>query len=160
METANHAINCLYQEFAYRCRRLRANDEEMGSLSRAYFRYRELLNQRQGDCDRLLKIFGVMGVHAPDVPPEVRHLIFRKPATSSEIRKQLKQWEILELFLSAIDDEASLSDFRGFLIDLGWGTTVPSPQALDSAIRAHPKSFEVRTEGREKFVKLRTAPDR
>jgi hypothetical protein len=41
-----------------------------------------------------------------------------EPISSSDVRDRLKLWEILELFLSAVDNKATVGDFRNFLLSL------------------------------------------
>jgi len=124
----------------------------MARLSEAYFRYLDLLHEQEQIRTRILKIFGVLGVHSPDVSPSLAKLISPKKINSNEVRQELKIWEILELFLSALDDKATVSDFKSFLYLLDIKAT---SQAIESAIKAHPELFEEHTKGREKFLTLR-----
>lgn len=151
--TANQAILSLFKRFSTDCKRLLSNDRELEELSQAYFRYRDLLAEQKQLQMRIVRIFGVLGVHAPDVSSNTARLI--SPAgeiNSAEVRKELKLWEVLALFLSAADDRASIGEFRSFLLRLG--CHVPTPQAIDSAIKSHPELFKVSLEGRDKVITL------
>jgi hypothetical protein len=154
MREANHVAAVLYSRFTAECKRLKANQKEMSKLAEAYFAYRDLLHKQEEIRTRILKIFGVLGQHSPSVPdPKFAKLISPKPITTEDIRKELKLWEILELYLEALDDGATVSDFKNFLHLVDLPTT---PQAIESAIKAHPELFqEKQSEGRGKVLVLR-----
>src|SRR5882724_7573487 len=117
---AHHAVNSLYSRFVYNCKLLRSSQEEMREKSDAYFRYRDLLHEQQKTCDEIVKIFGVLGVHSPEVTKDLAesivsgvsddlaNLIYSDIPTpgeritihSAKVRDRLKLWEILQLFLS------------------------------------------------------------
>ncbi len=79
-----------------------------------------------------------------------------EPISSSDVRDRLKLWEILELFLSAVDNKATVGDFRNFLLslDIKEGREPISVQAVNSAIKTHPEIFEEMSEGGQRFVML------
>ena len=151
---ANHAIYALFREFVYRCKQLSNNQGEMEKLSGAYFRYRDLLHDQEQLRSRLIKIFGVLGKHSPHIDQKTAKLISPREIDSSEVRESLKLWEILELYLSAVDGKATMRHFRSFLFLLDFEAT---PQAIDSSIKAHPELFQEGTEGRERFLMLKRA---
>lgn len=142
------------RRFTHDCKRLRANESELNKVSDAYFRYRELLHEQQQIRNQVLKTFGVLGVHSPDVTDELARLISPTPITSLDIQKTLRLWEVLELFLSSVDNRATVSDFKDFLCLLAWNFQVTT-QAIDSAVKAHPDLFREEFEGREKFLVLK-----
>jgi hypothetical protein len=156
MTTAMHAILSLSRRFMHECKRLRTNERELKKLSDAYFRYRDLLHEQGEIRAQILKIFGVLGVQAPDVTPELASLIAPKPINSLEVRRdlELKLWEVLELFLSSVDNRATVGEFQGFVRTLDW-RSVATAQAIDSALKSHPELFEEEFEGREKFLVLK-----
>src|SRR5258708_14140756 len=141
---ANHAVYALFSEFIHRCKQLSNNQTEMEELSSAYFRYRDILQHQEQLRTRLIKIFGVLGKHSPDVSQKTAKLISPREIDSSEIRESLKLWEILELYLSAMDGRATIRHFRSFLFFLDFRAT---PQAIDSSIKAHPELFQEGTDG-------------
>jgi hypothetical protein len=162
---AHHAITSLYQRCFQELKQFSANHREMEKFSEAYFRYRDLLREQRERAPRILKIFGVLGVYSPDTSEELAHEIKRtigvpasEPISSSDIRDRLKLWEILELFLSAVDDKATIGDFRDFLFSLGIreGVELISTQAVNSALKTHPEIFEEASEGGQKFIMLRS----
>jgi len=152
MSRANHAACSLYRRFNHECKRLAANQAKLLELSEAYYRYRELLHEQEVIRAQIVKIFGVLGVHSPDVSEQFAKVISPKPLTSLEVRKDLKLWEILELFLSALDDKARVGEFRSFLVLLGIPATA---QAVESAIKTHPELFQEQSDGRDRFLVLK-----
>lgn len=157
MSHPSHAVSSLIRRFFHECKRLRANDRELRKMADAYFRYRDLLHEQQEIRTRILTIFGVLGAQSPDVEPELARLISPKEITSLEVRGdlQLRLWEVLELFLSSVDNKATVSDFKGFLRILDWNLPITT-QAVDSAVKAHPELFVETFDGREKFLLLRS----
>ena len=151
---ANHAIYALFSEFIGRCKQLSNNQGEMEELSDPYLRYRDLLHHQEQLRARLIKIFGVLGKHSPDVSQKTAKLISPREIDSSEIRESLKLWEILELYLSAVDGKATVRHFRSFLFLLDFKVT---PQAIESSIKAHPELFQEDTDGGERFLILKRA---
>lgn len=156
-----HAILSLYRRFTHECKRLRANEKELKKLSDAYFRYRDLLHEQGEIRAQVLKIFGVLGVQAPDVTPGLASLIAPKPVSSLEVRRdlELKLWEVLELFLSSVDDRATVGEFQDFLRTLDW-RAVATAQAVDSAVKSHPELFkEELRDGKKSLALKRLALD-
>lgn len=155
MTVGSGAICSLFRRFTHDCKRLAATEREMKKLMPAYLRYRDLLEEQNQLRTRIIKTFGVLGVHSPDVSKETAKLISpTREITSLDVRRGLKLWEVLELFLSAVDGGASVGDFRAFLFQLGW--QMPTPQAIDSAIKAHPDIFHEQSAGRDKVLTLRS----
>ena len=171
---AHHAANALYSRFVYNCKRFRANENEMRKNSDAYFRYRDLLHDQQKICDEIIKMFGVLGVYSPDVSkelansilsgvsPELSSLIHSNGSTpddqitidSAKVRDSLKLWEIMQIFLSAADNKATISDFRDFLVDLDLKDKA-TPQAIESALKTHPELFEEVMDNGQRFLILK-----
>ncbi len=128
----------------------------MDKLAEAYFSYRDLLHQQEELRVQILKIFGTLGLLSPDdeVDKKLLKQLSPTPITSLEVRnKDLKLWEMIELFLSALDDKATVADIRSFLIDVRMSSI--TAQAINSAIKTHPELFEEKEDGGERFVMLR-----
>jgi hypothetical protein len=109
-------------------------------------------------------MFGVLGVFSPDMSAglaeEIKHALgvaASDQINSNDVRSRMKLWEILQVFLSAVDDKATVGDFKSFLIrlDIREGREPMSTQAISSAIRTHPEVFEEVSEGGQKFIKLK-----
>jgi len=149
---ANDVVCTLYDRFLRECRQLTEIRDEMKNISDAYFRYCDLRGERERVRALIVRIHGVLGKYSPSVSPEFAKEISPRPVMSDETRRDLKIWEILELFLSAKEDKASIVDFQGFLSFMEIDAT---PQAVESAIKVHPELFETHKEGRDKFLSLR-----
>jgi hypothetical protein len=153
---ANDVVCTLYDRFLRECRHLTEIRDEMNKLSDAYFRYCDLRGERERVRALIVKIHGVLGEYSPPVSPTFAKEISPLPVMSDETRRDLKIWEILELFLSAKEGKTSIRDFQGFLSFMEIDAT---PQAVESAIKVHPELFETKMQGREKFLTLRIAEE-
>jgi hypothetical protein len=162
---AHHAVNSLFRLFMYEYKHLAANQKEMEKLADSYFLYGDLLRQKKERTARIVKIYGVLGVHSPDVSKEMAKVIEQTlgmcEVSSRDIRNQLKLWEILEVFLWAVDNKATVSDFKDFLykLDIREGRGPVSAQAINSAVKAHPELFDERLEGGQKFLVLKSSTE-
>jgi len=163
---SHHALNSLYRRFTYECKHFAANQNEMEKLSNAYFRYGDLLHEQARISDRILRIFGVLGQFSPDTSEKLADGIRRtlalpptEPINSHDVRKGLKLWEIFELFLSSVDNKATISDFKDFLfqLDINECSERVSGQAINSAIKTHPELFEETSENGQKFIVLKSS---
>jgi hypothetical protein len=76
-------------------------------------------------------------------------------ATPDECKASPKLWEALETYLACVG-EATISDFRGFLIYVD-SNLRPSLQAVDSAVKTHSDLFDEVHNGREKLIRLKTS---
>jgi hypothetical protein len=153
---ANDVACTLIHRFERECRHFTEIHDEMKKLSDTYFRYCDLRRERERVRTLIVRIHGVLGKYSPPVSPEFGKEISHQPLMSDETRRDLKIWEILELFLSAKEGKSSVRDFQGFLSFMEIDAT---PQAVESAIKVHPELFETTLEGREKFLKLRVAEE-
>jgi len=151
MNMTNHVVYSMYRRFRHACKRLESNEREITKLEDAYFRYRDLLQEQGRLRDEIIKIHGVLGVHSPEVPKDFARLVSPKTVQFAETREKLKLWEVLELFLAAVDHGATVSHFTSFLFELDWPTSVTS-QAVESAVRTHPELFEERLNNNGKFL--------
>jgi hypothetical protein len=153
---ANQAVCSLYHQTVYDIREFVNNQKKMEKLEDSYFRYAECLQVDLRLRERLRRRYGLMGVHFPSefVTEETAKKLSPLDKTSSgEVRKDFKLWEFLEDFLS-VAGEATYSQFSSFLYHLSFPE--PSSQSVASAIRTHPELFEERTEGGDRFIKLRS----
>jgi hypothetical protein len=151
---ANDVACTLHDRFLRECRHLTEIRKEMKKHSDAYFRYCDLRVERERVSALIVKIHGVLGKFSPPVTPEMATEISPRPLVSDETRLDLKIWEVLELFLASIEGKASVREFQDFLSFMDLDAT---SQAIESAVKVHPELFETQMEGREKFLKLKTA---
>jgi hypothetical protein len=60
----------------------------------------------------------------------------------------------MQIFLSAADNKATISDFRDFLVDLDLKDKA-TPQAIESALKTHPELFEEVMDNGQRFLILK-----
>jgi len=150
---ANHVVCTWYHEFVKDCSRISAIQREKEKLYDGYKRYRGLLREEEETRDRLIKSFGILGKYSPGFSEGTAKLLWRIPLNSSEVRRELRIWEILELFLSVKDDKVTVNEFQGFL---SYVEIDASAQAIDSAIKSHPELFAVTVGNSGKTIQLKS----
>ncbi|HZR30950.1 MAG TPA: hypothetical protein VFA76_03735 [Terriglobales bacterium] len=69
-----------------------------------------------------------------------------------KLRQELNLWEVLAYYLEATT-EARVPDIQQFLAHAG--VRKITKQAIESALRTHADIFNIRLEGREKFISLK-----
>jgi hypothetical protein len=155
--TVNHAICELSGDAYCACVQFHKNHIEMKKLEQEYFRYRELIEAQMRLRGRIMKILAILGVHFPEISPELGKLIDPAQIPSSDLRKKhIRLWEILELFLSSVNGKATAGEFEDFIIALGIDEVSATQQAIDSAVKSHPELFREKREGRTKFYLLQS----
>ncbi len=156
---ANDAICSLIHRALHEGKKFFALQREIDELSAAYFRYRDLRQEQTQVRHLILDLFGVLGKFFPSesFTPESAKLIDPYGIGSSEMRKRLKLWQILKLYLEAVDGAATMAQFRDFLRWLDLDDISATPQAIESAIKTHSELFRVESPGKERLVALRAA---
>jgi hypothetical protein len=153
---SNHAICELYGEVCDLFRQFREISEERAAHE-GDPRYRNYLLQEQEHIrSRIMKRFGVLGKHFPDVSPELGKLISPEQISSSEFRaKHLCLEDTLEIFLRATQGRAMVREFESFITDVDLHEFPTTEDAIDSAVKAHPERFAELHEQGEKFYVLK-----
>jgi hypothetical protein len=156
-ERANQAICNIYHRTVFDIKAFAKNKRELDGLESSYFRYVDLARLDLQLRNRIMRRYGLLGVHFPTefVSPKTAKQLTPVDISSGDVRKTVKVWEMLEEYLAAAG-ESTYAQFRSFLMYLN--IEEPTSQAIDSAIRTHPEIFEERFEGREKLVRLRNMP--
>ena len=81
---------------------------------------------------RIMKLFGVLGVHFPDVSPELGELICHDQMTSSEYRQKHLSLDVtFELFLRGLQGKATAGNFNSFVSMLAF-TSSPRQEKLST----------------------------
>jgi hypothetical protein len=125
-------------------------------MNEADVRHRDLVQEREQIRSRLMKLFGVLGVHFPDVSPELGELICPDKISSSEFReKHLSLEDTFALFLRGLQGKATADDFKTFVSEVGIHEFPTTEEAIDSAVKSHPELFAEQYEGGEKFYVLK-----
>jgi hypothetical protein len=153
-QDANDVVCSLYDRAADELIRLKKNQAELKSLANAYFRYCSLLEEQSRLRISIITIFGVMGKFFPDVGPETANLISRLPLNSDDVRKKLRLWEVLKLYLETVRRPDTIGRFRSFLGFLDLYEIPNTPQAIDSAIRTHPELFKEIKRGNNRLIEM------
>jgi hypothetical protein len=156
MPKTNDTVSWLYLDAANLCSRFVAIHDEIqglgdGDSHRAALEY-ELESLRA----RIMKRYGVLGVHFPDVSPRLGKLISHDQIVSSEYRREyLTLEDVLEALLEGQKGKASVADFWAFLSFLGISEVSTEAEALDAIVQANPGRFELQLEGDERSYMLR-----
>jgi len=92
-DKANQAICELYDFAANDLCEFVRNQQQMEKSKEAYFRYVECLNRDAKLRETIKRRYGVMGVHFPEVAPELaKRLSPLNKRSSEDIRQELKLW--------------------------------------------------------------------
>jgi hypothetical protein len=149
---STHAVLSLRRRFQHECEQFTRNQMEMEKIEDAYFRYRGLLHEQEETRRNIVRIFGTLGVQSPDVSRKFAEAV-ALPDSRTIRQDDLKLWEMIELFLAALDDTATINEIKRFLTDMKMsGITA---QAINSAIKTHPETFEEISGESEKRIRLK-----
>lgn len=150
----NDIVCAMYERAAKEMTRLVQSQKEIEELSAAYFRYQSLMAEQSRLRVSIITNFGVMGKYFPEVTPKTKKLISKHELNSSSVRKGLRIWEVLKLYLETVDRPDSIGRFRSFLQFLDFDEIPTTPQAIDSAIKTHPELFAETKEGNDRLISI------
>jgi hypothetical protein len=129
--------------------------EILDEMNKADVRYRDLLQEREQIRSRIMKLFGVLGVHFPEVSPELGELICPDKTTSSEYRQRHLSLDVtFELFLRGLQGKATAGNFNSFVSYHGIHEFPTTEEAIDSVVKSRPELFGEQHEGGKKFYVL------
>jgi hypothetical protein len=137
--------------------RLGEISRQMGELSKSYNLYVDLLRERESHEKSAQKLAGLLGPdHYTDsaASDETLAVLLGEIEDTPDVatlRRDLSLWEAVEQFLR-FAPEAKIREILLFFKAVGIEAT---RQAVESSIRAHPKTFRVSKRGREKFISLK-----
>jgi hypothetical protein len=129
---------------------------EMGTYADAYNRYLALMRE---SAEHERSAHGLMAL----LGPEAYVAVMQKDKTENTgyeiditpnpraLRESTPLWEHVRSYLRFVP-QAQIGEIVEFL---GWVRIKTSRQAVESAIRTHAKTFQVKPRGREKFVSLK-----
>ena len=151
---AINALSRLFERLHYEYKMIAESQNEIDRLAPQYFKYLELLGAQEIRKEHALKLFGILGVFAPECPKVTFKILSPsgKDISSQDIRKNLKLWEILEAYLRSVG-ESKLAELREFFLKIDMRNI--SMQAIDSALKTHSDLFQERNVDREKLIRLR-----
>ena len=156
MGKTNDVISWLYLDAANLCSRFMAVHDEIQGLGDGDSHRSALECELEGLRARIMKRYGVLGVHFPHVSPRLGKLISHDQIVSSEYRrKYLTLEDVFEALLEGQEGKASVADFWAFVSYLGISEVPTEAEALDAIVDANPGRFELRLEGDKRFYLLR-----
>jgi hypothetical protein len=88
MRNASGAITCLYHEAAELCRHFAETNNQIRQIGDCNPCSSDLKCQLETLRTRILRLYGVLGVHSPDVSPTLANLISPDGINSSEYRRK------------------------------------------------------------------------
>jgi hypothetical protein len=134
--------------------RMQTVKERMSELASAY---NEFLDLRKESIERKAHVailYGLIGddIHSSDVD-WVEHSA-RELAGGSDktLRSALPLWEAMKEYLQYVP-EARIGEMEEFFSHIGYDEG--NRQAIESALKRHPKEFHARKRKREKFIALK-----
>jgi hypothetical protein len=139
-------------------KRLREIATEQEKFSEAYNRYLALQRESRAHEESANALRALLGPDAfveamsTDKSDAVGWEIEMSP-TAQELREKTALWQHVRQYLRFVP-EAQAGEMVSFLQWVGIRVT---RQAVESAIRSHPREFAVKTRGREKFISLKGA---
>jgi len=129
-EPIAQTLKAMQQRVEYETRQLEAVNAEMAELLEKHLRYEELAEIDLSKSRLLYRLTTIL--------------------EKSKRLKELKLWEVLEVYLSFVK-EAQVADILGFFEWIGYES---SRQAVESVIRTHKSRFRVRKDGWDRFISL------
>jgi uncharacterized protein YhaN len=136
--------------------RLEQINERLKELTQNYNEYLDLQKEaveRQERIRTLFSLVGPMDVNAP-MGREVEHrtAISLLREGVDELRTELPLWKAMQEYLSHVQ-EARIGDMEAFFQEIKYAEG--NRQAIESALKRHPKVFKTRKAKGQKFVSLR-----
>jgi len=157
MPVPRDVFTSLQYNLRHDCERIEAIRLEMDKLASAYNRFIELRQEMEGRQARMLRIIGLIGPEGVEmaIHNDREGLIdeaIGNQFNAEQLRKELPLWQALQEYLRTVT-KASVQEIQFFLERVGIkGVT---RQAIESAVRAHPKEFQVVKKSGERFFSLR-----
>ena len=156
MSRAMDVLGRIRSALVFDAKRLREISAEMETLADAYHRYSALRDESDKREKSLHGLKALLGhdmyykVMREDETSTIGEEAETRP-TAYELRAATPLWEHVVNYLRFVS-EARVGEIVDFL---EWAGLDANRQAIESAIRAHPRTFAVKKKGREKFVSLK-----
>jgi hypothetical protein len=120
MRNASDAITCLYHEAAALCRHFAEMNNQIRQIGDCDPCSSDLKCQLETLRTRILRLYGVLGVHFPDVSPTLANLISPDGINSSEYRRKfLNLEEVFGALADGLQRKPTRTDFSAFVDQLG-----------------------------------------
>ena len=128
--------------------------KRMQELAPAYNEFLDLRAEGEQRKARLLILYGLIGddIHTPNPLFVERGAREITGGTDKSLRDALPLWEAMREYLHYVP-EARIGEMEEFFSHIGYGEG--NRQAIESALKRHPKEFRIRKKKREKYLSLR-----
>jgi hypothetical protein len=150
-------LDAIRNRIVHDAARLEDISKQMGDLSRSYNLYVDLLKERESHEKSAQKLAGLLGPDKyfdPTTTDEMLAILAGEIEDTPDVatlRQELPLWEAVKQLLRFVP-EARTREILEFFKVVGIEAT---RQAVESGIRAHPRTFRVVKRGREKFISLK-----
>ena len=158
MNITEHPIERqMRQRLHHDVERMRAIKGRMEEIASVYNEFIDLRDEAAARKSRIAILYGLIGDDHFSPKSDWVEMSAREVAGGSEntLRAQLPLWEAMKQYLSYVP-EARIGEMEEFFDHIGYGEG--NRQAIESALKRHPKEFHVRKQKREKYLSLRKSP--
>jgi hypothetical protein len=141
------------QRLHHDVQRMEAIKGRMEELASGYNEFLDLRQESVARKARIATLYGLIGDDVHNVSNWVETAA-RDAVGGSEktLRAQLPLWEAMKEYLQYVP-EARIGEMEEFFSHIGYEEG--NRQAIESALKRHPKEFHVRKKKREKYLSLR-----
>lgn len=152
MKLAQDIFMRLQQRLLHECRTIRSARQEMKEYSAAYLRYLDLERQLEASRHRTTIILGLLGpVHVLETMEATDADCLAEFPAPEVLRRKLRLWVAVREYLRMVG-KSKVGDIQKFLSWLGMENV--TRQAIESAVKRHPTSFEIKKENHERYLTL------
>jgi len=155
MKLTEHPVERqMRQRLHYEAQRAKEIKDRMEALAVAYNEFLDLRTEQLGRKSHMTVLYGLIGDdHYTNDPnwaeTEVRALV---GGTENALRSELSLWEAMKEYLQYVP-EARIGEMEEFFSHIGYDEG--NRQAIESALKRHPKEFSVRKKKREKYISVK-----
>jgi len=141
------------QRLHYEAQRAKEIKERMDGLAAAYNEFNDLRKEAAQRKAHMAILYGLIGddLHTGNldwVETSARAFV---GGNDKEMRSQLPLWEAMKEYLQYVP-EARIGEMEEFFSHIGYEEG--NRQAIESALKRHPREFHVRKRKREKYLSL------
>jgi len=149
-------VDGLEKQVAADASEIRKTGMELRKLRAAYLRYRDLTENLESRIERVKIVLGLLAEqkkwNVEEAVPFLDELGI-EIETPADIRDETSLWKLIREVVRQVE-ELRIVELENVMREL---KVKASRQALEAAIDAHQRTFQVRRSGREKFVSLKGA---
>lgn len=153
-----HIVPVLKRELARDSSRLEQTYRHLDRLRDAHERFLRYADDAQRQEERIRETIAILGrenISQDEITDPVANEAFAGTRIE-DLRKSLELWRAVYRVLYALDQpEAQVVDIRTML---KWFGIEASRQAVEAAVKRHPETFEIREQGRKRFIRVRRVP--